>query len=246
VANRDDSEHPDVVKGVPVIFRDTEFTARLVVVDLLVRKADLGKHSTEIGIRIAEGAHEFYHLTVIQTEACEVLEGLDAGEPFGYAVVLLAQKEHERVLFAGALDAEHHVLTRFPLLDEGGYQVGGILEVSDDADDGVATGLKEGVDRGANVSKVACVDDDLNVGVCCSQTTKNRDRLVQGAVVNEDVLIRVAADGRHDLPHLAMELLHVVLFVVAGGDNADRLQRNLASGGELDAIKDDRAPWEPS
>ena len=67
--------------------------------------------------------------------------------------------------FAGALDAEDAVGAVFPLADEVGDHGRRVLEVGDDADDGVAAGLEEGVDGRADVAEVAGVDDDLYVGV---------------------------------------------------------------------------------
>jgi hypothetical protein len=93
------------------------------------------------------------------------------------------------------------------------------------------------VHRGADVSEVARVDDDFDVRVGGSEAAEDGDGLVQRAVVDEDVFVGISADAGHHVADLAIEFFDVVLLVVTGGDNADCLQRNLASGGDLYASR---------
>jgi hypothetical protein len=89
----DDAENPDVIEGVPVVFGDSMFALGLIVEDALDREADVGDHAAEVRVGVVEGADEVHDLAVVEAEAGEVLDGLDAGETLGELVVLAANKE---------------------------------------------------------------------------------------------------------------------------------------------------------
>src|ERR1700733_12718718 len=94
------AEHANVVEGVPVVLGEPEFASGLIIEELNGRKTDVGDHTAKVRVRIFEGPDQLDDLTVVQSEAAEVLNGLDGREPPREPVVLLAQPEHERVLLA--------------------------------------------------------------------------------------------------------------------------------------------------
>ena len=152
-----------------------------------------------------------------------VLDGLDGREPLDEPVVLLAQPEHERVLLAGALDPQHAVGAVLPLADHVRDHRRRILQVGDDADDGVAATLEERMHRRADVAEVARVHDDLDVLVFGGNRLQDGDRVVPGGVVDENVLVLILADPNHYLADLVIEVENILLLVVAGRHDGDRL-----------------------
>ena len=218
-----DAKHSNVVEGVEVVLGKAALAGGLVVGDFFVGKTDFGDHAAEVWVRIAEGADEVYDFAIVEAEAGEVLKGFDAGEALGELVVLAPCEEEEGVFFAGALDAEHHGIAVFPLFEEGGDEGGRVLKVSDYGYDGIAAGLKDGMNGRADVTEVASVDDDFDVGVVGRETLEDGDGGVGGGVVDKDVLVPVAANRRHNRPDLMVELLDVAFLVVTSGDDADSL-----------------------
>src|SRR5580700_4280192 len=72
-----------------------------------------------------------------------------------------------------------------------------------------------------DVAEVAGIYDDLDVGVLSGDPLQDGDGRVRRCVVDEDVLVAIAAYRSHDVADLAVKLLDVVLLVIAGGDDAD-------------------------
>ena len=77
------------------------------------------------------------------------------------------------------------------------------------------------MEGGADVAEVAGVDDDFDVWILGGDLLEDGDGCVLGAVIDEDVLVAVAADAEHDLADLIVEVEDVVLLVVAGGHDGD-------------------------
>ena len=71
------------------------------------------------------------------------------------------------------------------------------------------------------MAKVARVDDDLHVFVLRGDLAQDRDGFVLRGVVDEDVLVAVAADFLEDLFDLLVALADVLLLVVATADHTD-------------------------
>src|SRR3984885_5650987 len=53
------SEHADVVEGIPVVLGDAELASRLVVEQLDCRKADVGDHPAKVRVGVVEGLDQF-------------------------------------------------------------------------------------------------------------------------------------------------------------------------------------------
>ena len=108
-------------------------------------EADLGHHAAEVRIGVAHGADGLHHLAVVEPEAGEVLVGLNAAQPVDPMVVLLAYPEHQAILFTAGLDADDNGVTVLPGLEHLRDHLRRVLEVGDDANDAVASGLQKGV-----------------------------------------------------------------------------------------------------
>ncbi len=91
-------------------------------------------------------------------------------------------------------------------------------------------GLKNGMQRGAHLPEITRVDDDLDVPVLLRDQFELFDRAVGGVVVDKDMFVGILAEACHYGAHLRIYLVNVVLFVVAGRDNADGLQNWLCVG----------------
>jgi len=190
-----------------------------------VRQADLCNHATEIGIGVVERLDDIDHAPVVEAESGEVFECLDRREPVDQAVVAPADPEHQRVLLAGPLNSQNHGEAVFPVSDEFGNELGRILEIRHDSDDGVAGRLVYRMEGRTDVAEVPGVDDDPDVGVLSGDALQNFDCAVRGGVVDENVLVGVAPQPGHHGLDPGVQLFDVVLFVVTTGDDADGLHR---------------------
>ena len=107
------------------------------------------------------------------------------------------------------------------MLEQQRNDVGRILEVGRENDDGIGSGLQQRVNRRSDVAEVARVDDHLDVAVGRRQLAQSRHRLVGRGVVDEDVLVPVSAEPVEDLLHLEVHVADVRFLVETGGDDAD-------------------------
>src|SRR5277367_4321290 len=71
-------KHRQIVKRIKIVLGLAALAALLFVLNLGVRQADFGDHSTKVRIWIAKLAHKIDNLPVIQAEAGEVFVSLDA------------------------------------------------------------------------------------------------------------------------------------------------------------------------
>ena len=72
-----DAEHRQIVERVKVVFRFADTCGVVARRNFGVRKPDFRDHAAEVRVRIAKLADEIDHLAVIESEAGEVLIGLD-------------------------------------------------------------------------------------------------------------------------------------------------------------------------
>jgi hypothetical protein len=86
------------------------------------------------------------------------------------------------------------------------------------------------------VAEVARVEDDLDVFVPRRDLAQDGDGAVLRRVVDEEMLVAIAADLGEDLLHLLVAFADVVLLVVATADHRDQLvpgrQRGRNGGGD--------------
>ena len=160
-----DAQHGHVIERVEVVLGNAFQAAWLVEEDLFAGEADFRDHAAEVRVRIFEGLDDFADLAIKKPKAGEVLIGLNVRHAIDHLVVLGADPEHQLVFIAGLLDAEHHLKALFPVADHFGNEFGRVLQIGNEADDGIAGGLAEGVMGGADVAEVARIGDDFDVGV---------------------------------------------------------------------------------
>lgn len=78
--------------------------------------------------------------------------------------------------------------------------------------------------RGADVSKVSRVYNDLYVSITAGDPLQDFYGPVCRAVIDEKVLILVAADFEHLGAHAVIEFFDITFFVVTGSENTDGAQ----------------------
>src|SRR6478672_4475228 len=71
------------------------------------------------------------------------------------------------------------------------------------------------------MSEVASVGNDLDVAVLPGESLQYRQGVVAGGVVDEGVLVSVAAQRCHYCAHPLVQFLYVLLLVVAGSHDAN-------------------------
>ena len=98
-----------------------------------------------------------------------------------------------------------------------------ILQVSDDTDHRIAGSLTDHIDWRTHGTDVAGVDDESDVPILRRDGIEDRDRIVRGCIVDEDVLVAAAAQARHHRPDAIVNLADVRLFVEGRGDHAECL-----------------------
>ena len=142
-----DAQHRHIVERVKIVLGETPLAARLVEQDRLVRKPDLGDHPAKVWVRVVERLNGLDHAAVEKSEAGEVLESFQGGNPVDQPVVLLADPEHQPVLLAGSLDRQHHGIAFFPFLDKPWDHLRRVLEIGRHAYGGVAADVLDRVHR---------------------------------------------------------------------------------------------------
>ncbi len=139
----------------------------------------------------------------------------------------------DALLAALLLHADDDLVALLPPGHEVADHLGRVLQVGDDADHGVAARLQQAVERRADVAEVARVDDHLDARVVGADAAQDLHRAVARGVVDEEVLVgvrarrRAAAGSRMTSRTWRYDLLDVLLFVVAGRDDAQERHRAL-------------------
>lgn len=124
-------------------------------------------------------------------------------------------------LVAVFLDRDDDAETFLPLRDEFLDQFGRVLQIGDKADDRVAFRLEHGVIAGTDVAEITRIEDDLHVSILRRDLAQDFTRVVPGGVVDEDVLVPIAAQLGENFLHPLIAFADVGLLVVATADDAN-------------------------
>lgn len=188
-----------------------------------VAEAHLCDHAPEVGVGIIELLDDIDHFPIVEPEAGKPFIGFKVRQLVHEPVVSLPEPEHQAVLFAVLLDRNYDGVAVFPFPDHVGDHFRRVLQIGHQPNDRVAFRLMKSVHGRANVPEVAGVDDDLNVLINGRDGFENGNRVIGRSVVDEDVLVLVPANRRHDTADALIQLRHIRFLVVTGGQNTDRL-----------------------
>jgi hypothetical protein len=143
-----DAQHRHVVEAEEVVLRAAAVASRLHIRDLGPLVPEVADETAEIRVLLVRVPHQFDHVAVVEPESREVLDEFHIGrQRSDEAVVEPPRLAHQPRVAGAFLDADHDFVALFPLGNELWDELGRILEVGDDAHDGVASRLQESVER---------------------------------------------------------------------------------------------------
>ena len=191
---------------------------------LLGDRVRMAEHSTDPGVFIRSMSSRG-HLGGLSAAAPGAADLLSA---IGFDVLLVETVGVGQNEVAVMRLADTVVLVLAPGMGDGIQAAkAGILEVGDTRHDRIPTRLKKRVVRGADLAEVSGVDDDLDAFVRRREFAQDLDGPVFRGVVDEQVLVVVAREGRHRRPDLLADLADVPFLVEAGRE--DGQQRHCGS-----------------
>src|SRR5262249_10226705 len=112
------TEHREIEKSVEVVLGLAPFTQWLRILDPSDRKPDLREKTTEVRIGVIHLADDLDDLSVVQTETRAVADWLHVRQPGEQPIVGVAHPGHRPRFLPTGFNAQRHLVTLFPSLQE--------------------------------------------------------------------------------------------------------------------------------
>src|SRR5580698_1271518 len=230
---RRDAKHGNIIKSIKIILRYPTFAPRLHIRNLNRIKADFANKTAKVRVRIIDLPDDLDHLPVIQTEPGEVLNQLDVSDSRDRPIIRAANSEEQGRLFGFRFYANNNGRTFQPVPYKIPHQFRWILQIRHQQNHRIAFSLHQTIDRRLDMAEVPRVDDYADVRILRGNTPKNRDRLVEGSIIDKQMVVRHVGDGFEYPLRLDIDRLDILFFVIAGSDDRYMLHGRLKTNRRL-------------